>query len=131
MAKIMIIDDDKEWAENTAMLVRNAGHDVMVSHTTKGATQLLTEVKPDLIILDVMFPDNPAAGFDLAREIRRTKPIKNTPIILLTGINQHFEMDFSSADIDPDWMPVHDFMEKPVKMPVLLKKMERLLQKKS
>lgn len=129
MARIMIIDDDKELADNTATLVRNAGHEVSVLYTTEEAVRHVSEGKPELIILDVMFPENPVAGFDLARKIRHTKSTKETPIILLTGINQEFPMDFSGDDIDPDWMPVQDFMEKPVKMPALIEKVNRLLKR--
>jgi DNA-binding response OmpR family regulator len=129
MARIMIIDDDIEMTDNTAALLRKQGHEVSVLYTTEGAVQHVSEGKPELIILDVMFPENPVAGFDLARKIRHTKGIKETPIILLTGINQEFPMDFSGDDIDPDWMPVQDFMEKPVKMPTLIEKVNRLLKR--
>jgi len=129
MARIMIIDDDIQLADNTALLIRQKGHEVTTLYTTGDAVRRITEDHPDLVILDVMFPDNPVAGFDLARQIRRTKAIKDLPIILLTGINQDFPMDFSSQDIDPDWMPVQDFMEKPVKMPALLDKVNRLMKK--
>src|ERR1035437_10041385 len=129
MARIMIIDDDIELADNTAALIRRQGHEVSVLHTTEDAVRKVAEDKPDLVILDVMFPDNPVAGYDLARQIRRMKAIKDLPIVLLTGINQEFPLDFSSQDIDPDWMPVQDFMEKPVKMPALLDKVNRLMKK--
>ena len=129
MARIMIIDDDIEVADNTATLLRERGHEVSVLYTTEEAVRHVSEGKPELLILDVMFPENPVAGFDLARQVRRTKGIKETPIILLTGINQEFPMDFSGDDIDPDWMPVQDFMEKPVKVPALLKKVSRLLKR--
>ena len=130
MSIITLIDDDIELADDTAKLVRAQGHKVSVLNTIDGAIQKLAANKPDILILDVMFPDNPVAGFDLAREIRRTASIKNLPIILLTGVNQEFPMDFSSKDIDPDWMPVQDFMEKPVNITVLLEKMSRLLRKR-
>ena len=129
MARIMIIDDDIELADNTALLMRQNGHEVITLYTTGDALRRIAEDQPELVILDVMFPDNPVAGFDLARQIRRTKAIKDLPIILLTGINQEFPMDFSAHDIDPDWMPVQDFMEKPVKMSALLDKVNRLMKK--
>ena len=87
----------------------------------------LLEEKPDLLILDVMFPENPAVGFDLAREIRQTDRIKDLPIILLTAINQEFPMDFSSKDIDQEWMPVEDFAEKPVDIKEMLDKVKKIL----
>ncbi len=130
MARIMIVDDDVELADNTASLMRKEGHAVSTLNSTDNALQKIADNKPDLVILDVMFPDNPVAGFDLARLIRRMPAIENLPIIMLTGINQDFPMDFSAQDIDPDWMPVQDFMEKPVQMPALLDKVNNLLKKR-
>jgi len=40
-------------------------------------------------------------------------------------------MDFSAGDIDPEWMPVQDFLKKPVNMEQLLKKVRKLLQNAS
>lgn len=127
MAKIMIIDDDAGLMDDMFVLLKNAGHTVTVSDTVDGAIEKLTADKPDLLILDVMFPDNPAAGFDLARKIRQTPAIHMLPVILLTGVNQHFPMNFSPGDIDSDWMPVQDFVEKPVDFKKLQKKINKLL----
>ena len=130
MARIMIIDDDSELAEQTALLIRQKGHEVTTAYTTGEAVRRITENQPDLVILDVMFPDNPVSGFDLARQIRRIEAFKNLPIILLTNVNEHFPIGFSSKDIDQDWIPVQDFMEKPVNLPALLDKVAELLKKK-
>src|ERR1035437_7439981 len=127
VAKIMLIDDDAGLMDDMFVLLKDAGHTVTVSDTVDGAIEKLTAEKPDLLILDVMFPDNPAAGFDLARKIRQTREISKLPIILLTGVNQHFPMDFSPGDIDSDWMPVQDFVDKPVDFKKLLKKINKLL----
>ena len=129
MATIMIIDDDVEHADNLAVVLKGAGHDVATLDDTTGAVDKLVADKPDLVVLDVMFPENPAGGFDLARRIRQTEEIAKLPVILLTAVNQEFPMDFSSEDIDPDWMPVQEFLEKPVDFSDLLKKVDALLKK--
>jgi two-component system, OmpR family, alkaline phosphatase synthesis response regulator PhoP len=128
MARIAIVDDDVEFANNTAAVLRKGGHEVTTLCAIDEAVPAMVKNKPDLAILDVMFPDNPAAGFDLARRIRRTREIKDIPILVLTGVNQEFPMDFSSKDLDPDWLPVQDFMEKPVDAALLLKKIAALLK---
>lgn len=127
MARIKMIDDDVEFAETVSALLKQAGHEVSLLDTTDNAVQILASDKPDLVILDVMFPANPVAGFDLARQIRRSRELKELPIILLTGVNQEFPMDFSAQDIDPDWMPVQDFVEKPVDSKRLLKAVDKML----
>ena len=129
MATIKIIDDDVEHADNLAVVLKGAGHETTTLDDTEGAIDKLMADKPDLVVLDVMFPENPAAGFDLARKIRQTSEIAQLPIILLTAVNQEFPMDFSAEDIDPDWMPVQEFLEKPVDFADLLKKVDSLLKK--
>ena len=128
MADITIVDDDIEFAENISKILKNEGHSVSLYSDTEGVVEELIRNTPDLLILDVMFPEHPSAGFDLARAIRKTAQIKNLPIILLTAVNQEFPMDFSSKDIDPDWMPVQEFIEKPVQIDELVAKIKKLIQ---
>jgi DNA-binding response OmpR family regulator len=127
VARIKIIDDDVEFAENVAAVLKQAGHEVSMLDTTDRAIEVLVAAPPDLLILDLMFPGNPVAGFDLARQVRRRREIKGLPILMLTGVNQEFPMDFSAKDIDPDWMPVQDFIEKPPEPKRLLKAVQNLL----
>jgi hypothetical protein len=49
-------------------------------------------------------------------------------VILLTSINQEFPMDFSARDIDQEWMPVQDFLEKPAAPAALLGAIDKLLR---
>ena len=128
MANIRIIDDDEELAENIALVLKNEGHSVDILTDTENAVEKLIQNTPDLLILDVMFPENPAGGFDLAKKLRETQETKDLPVILLTAVNQEFPMDFSAKDIDNTWMPVQDFIEKPVDIPQLITKISNLLQ---
>ena len=127
MASILIVDDDIEYAETVARLLKQAGHTVTTADDTAGLVERVVTEKPALLILDVMFPDNPVAGFDAARAVRHRREIRATPIILLTSVNQEFPMDFSAKDIDKNWMPVQDFIEKPVAKADLLARVNRLL----
>ena len=127
MHTIMIIDDDVELVENVMTVLESSDVRLVTMDTTEGAVDRLQEVQPDLLILDVMFPENPAGGFDLARAIRKTEAIKALPIILLTGINQELPMDFSADDIDDDWMPVQNMLEKPISIAELQDAVAKLL----
>ncbi|MEI7880619.1 MAG: response regulator [bacterium] len=131
MTKITIVDDDVEFSENLSRILQQAGYEVTVKNHTDGLLQALARDKPDLLILDVMFPDNPVAGFDTARAVRLKKETKNIPIILLTAVNQVHPMDFAACDIDSEWMPVQDFAEKPLAKAAILKKISKLLQVKA
>ena len=127
MARIIIVDDDVELASSLAGVLTSEGYDVETIDNVAEGYERVVEVKPDLAILDIMFPEDPAAGFDLARRIRSEKSMKDLPVVLLTAVNQELPMDFSANDIDDDWMPVQDFVEKPPNIPELLAKIKTLL----
>ena len=127
MARIIFVDDDVELASSLAGVLTSEGYDVETIDNVAEGYERVVEAKPDLAILDIMFPENPAAGFDLARRIRSEKSMADLPVILLTAVNQELPMDFSANDIDDDWMPVQDFVEKPPNIPELLAKIKKLL----
>lgn len=125
MAYLLVVDDDAEFASSVATVCQAAGHEVLTVHTPGLALTSVAERRPDGILLDVMFPEDPSAGFQLAREIRRR--FGNIPILMLTAVNQQFPLGFSTKDIDPNWLPVTDFLEKPVEFPVLQERVNQLL----
>lgn len=128
MANIWMIDDDAEFAENITTILSSEGHTVRSVLTTDGAVEALVDARPDLLVLDVMFPDDPVAGFRLARRIRQSREIRELPIIFLTAVNQEFPSDFSKEDVESRWMPVQDFVEKCGDSSVLLRKIRNLLE---
>lgn len=127
MAYLLIVDDDPEFASSVETVCQAAGYEVKTVHTPEDALAQVEKRSPDGILLDVMFPENPSGGFQLARNIRRR--FGGVPILLLTAVNQQFPLGFSNKDIDPDWLPVAEFVEKPVEFPVLLEKIEQLLKR--
>jgi CheY-like chemotaxis protein len=125
MAYLLIVDDDQEFAGSVATVCQAAGHEVLTVHTTNDALTRVAERRPDGILLDVMFPEDASGGFQLARDIRRR--FGDIPILMLTAVNQQFPLGFSNKDLDPDWLPVTDFVEKPVEFPLLLEKVGHIL----
>jgi CheY-like chemotaxis protein len=53
--------------------------------------------------------------------------LKDIPILMLTAINTKFPLGFGAKDIDEDWLPVTDFLEKPVDFDLLRQKVAQLL----
>jgi DNA-binding response OmpR family regulator len=132
MAYVLIVDDDQDFAETIALVLRKEGYDVQIKFDTESAFQDMQNKTPDLVILDVMFPEDSSAGFELARIMRHeNETLKMIPILMLTAINAKFPLGFGPNDIDSEWMPVTDFLEKPVDFDVLKDKVSKLLGKES
>ena len=129
MAHLLIVDDDEDFTNAAATVLRQAGHEVQAEQDVSKAVQRMTDSPPDLLILDVMFPEDASAGFELARTLRSSgEKLRRVPILMLTAINTRFPLGFNSSDIDDAWLPVSDFLEKPVDFEVLKGKVAALLQ---
>lgn len=125
MAYLLIVDDDPDFASSVATVCEALGHEVATVHTTAEALERVAQRRPDGLVLDVMFPEDPTAGFELARELRHKHG--ELPILMLTAVNQQFPLGFSNKDIDPRWLPVTEFVEKPVEFDLLRRKIAQLL----
>jgi CheY-like chemotaxis protein len=128
MAYLLIVDDDEDFASTTATVLRKEGYDVQIELDIESALKSMESKPPDLAILDVMFPEDASAGFELARSMRHESgKLKTIPILMLTAINTKFPLGFGPKDIDDNWMPVTEFLEKPVDFDVLREKVVKLL----
>ena len=127
MAYILIVDDDEELAEAIAIVLDSDGHEVRIQLDSNEALPDMEQRRPDLLILDVMFPEDNTAGFDLARAIRQRDALAHMPILMLTAVNTKFPLGFGPQDIDDDWIPVTDFIAKPVDLDVLKERVNAIL----
>ena len=123
---ILIIDDDPDITEAMAVVLKNRGYDVRSAQDGSEGMTRLKEAKPDLIILDVMMRTS-QEGFEFSRELKRNKKFKDIPILMLTGVKQKTGLDFKTAAGDEAWLPVDEYLDKPVRPNVLVEKVEALL----
>ena len=129
MANILIVDDDLDIIDSLKMILEANGHTVSMKTDTDNLLESIREVSPDLIILDIIFPEDPNAGFSAARELHKNEEVNDIPVLLLSAVNQQSNLSFgfSETDISDDFMPVRGFIEKPVEPGVLLSKVDELL----
>ena len=126
MAKVMIVDDDRDFMDSVCRVLEHKGHSTTAIYDTEEVVERLEREPHDVLILDVMFPEDAGAGFQLAQDIRKHRDLARLPILILSGINTKFPMGFEPKDIDQIWMPVQDFLEKPIDFDVLLSRVEKL-----
>ncbi|MDP6543544.1 MAG: response regulator [Phycisphaerae bacterium] len=130
MANILVVDDDVDLTAATKLALESNGHNVRVALDIDSAKQEMLEEVPELVILDVMFPEDSAAGFSLARDMHSDDTLSAVPIVMLTAINAEIPLGFSPDDIDETWLPVKSFLEKPVDFATLLAKADEMLEDK-
>lgn len=127
-AKILIIDDDPDITEAMKIVLEHRNYVVDSAGGIKQAMESLKENRPDLIILDVMM-DTQQDGFILSRQLKDDDNYKDIPILMVTAVQEKTGLDFAPAAGDETWLPVDEFMSKPVKPDILEKKVEALLKK--
>jgi CheY-like chemotaxis protein len=124
--KILIIDDDPDVSHAVTLVLEHRGYEVRNAADSAEGMERLQEMRPDLIILDVMMRTS-QEGFELSRELKHNPEFRDIPILMLTGVKQKTGLDFSSAAGDEDWLPVEEYLDKPVKPDMLLEKVDALL----
>ncbi len=121
MARILIVDDDKDIVEACRLFLEREGHTVAAAYSRGGGMRAVADWPPDLLVLDVMM-EQPDDGIAMAQELRRSGV--RTPIVMLTSIGKVTGFGFGA---DPDVLPVDAFLEKPVRPAVLAKTVADLL----
>ena len=124
---ILLVDDDADFLTATKLVLEESGYCVTTALSAKECLNKLKEKKPDLIILDVMM-ETDHSGFDLCRELKRDSDTKEIPILMLTEVDQKYPLNFASAAGDESWLPVEDFIDKPVEAGVLIERVKKLLR---
>ena len=125
---ILIVDDDEDFLEATKVVLEKSGYAVQTCMSAKECHAKLKSMKPDLIICDVMM-ETDHSGFDLCRELKKAAATKDIPILMLTAVEQKYALNFASAAGDEAWLPVDDFVDKPVEANILLDRVKMILEK--
>ena len=126
-AKILIIDDDPDIVESMKVVLEDRKYRIAVANSGEEGLKRIKLENPDLIILDVMM-ETGSKGFDVARKIRKDEKYKNVPILMLTALKERTGWDFTNEAGDKVWLPVNDYVDKPLKPEELLSKVEKLLK---
>jgi len=126
--RVYVIDDEQSIVESVSMILESKGYVVGAQNDDKDVVDHVVAFGADLVIVDVMLPEDTGAGFKMARALKADDRTKNLPLVMLTAVNESgiYVGKFSNKDRDDVWLPVNEFVEKPVDPEVLLAKVGAL-----
>lgn len=122
MVSILIIDDEEDIRELLKYNLKKEGYLVEVAENGEVGLALMKELKPDLIMLDVMMPG--MDGIEVCDAIRSTQGFQQTLICFLTARNEDYSQ-IAGLDAGAD-----DYVAKPVRPKVLISRINALLRRK-
>lgn len=80
---VLIIEDEADAADLFAEMMRVGGFRVLKTSASAPAITLMTEEKPDIVLLDIMMPD--VSGLDILRQMRADPELTNIPVVVVSA----------------------------------------------
>ncbi len=81
--RVLVIDDDQDCADSTAILLRRLGALAQPAYSGAAALDMLADFEPQLALLDIGMPD--MDGYETARRIRQHPQGRDLTLVALTG----------------------------------------------
>lgn len=116
--RVMLIDDDIEFLEETREMFEEAGYEMRTSSTVDGAQEKIADFSPDVLLLDMKMNGN---GKKLTSTLRENESTRKIPVVIVSAY-----MDEESEKRLRGELEVDDILEKPVNPLDLIAAVERL-----
>lgn len=118
--KILIIDDEKDFVEMAKIRLEHEGYAIDVASDGYEGLEKVREIRPDLIILDVLMPK--MSGYELCRLLKFDEDMKKIPVIILSVRNGDQDKKIGD-DVGADV-----YIGKPYEFSYLLQKIRELVK---
>ena len=119
--KILVVDDDPDIVEILKYNLKNSGYSVKSAGNGVEAIKKAKKFIPDIILMDVMMPE--MSGIEACEEIKNIDQLSEAIIIFLSARSEDYTQ-ISAYDAGAD-----DYISKPVKPKILLKKISNIAKK--
>ena len=110
--RILIADDEPAIVDLVRQLLMRRGYEVMTAPDGDAALQAIYDLRPDLVVLDLMLPK--LSGWEVCRRVKEDKEVRDIPILMLTarreerdlveglelGADDYVKKPFSTAELD-------------------------------
>ena len=121
MTTIYIVEDDQNIREIETFALKNSGYTVYDFENAKGFYKQLDEKIPNLIVLDIMLPDED--GLSIVQTLRKRVDTKDVPIILISAKTREIDR-VKGLDMGAD-----DYLCKPFGVMELISRVKALLRR--
>lgn len=122
---ILIIDDDKDYAEALKIVLANNGYAVDYALNIKDGRKAMEKNIPNLIILDVMM-DKHTDGFEFCYNLKHDEECRNIPVLMVTAVTEKTGFKFS-PETDGEYLQADDYVAKPIPVAELLSRVNKLI----
>jgi two-component system phosphate regulon response regulator PhoB len=123
MARILVVEDEKDLQELLAYNLRKAGHDPILVGLGHEALERAASEAPDLILLDLMLPDMP--GTDVCRTLKSNPATRHIPVVMLTAKGEEIDR-VVGFELGAD-----DYVPKPYSMRELTLRLAAILRRRA
>ena len=126
--RVLIVHDDPDMVTALRLTLESAGYEVLDASTSQEGLQKVKERAPDLVVLDAALETQ--ADLQVSLALRNPAPQspyaadRHIPILMLTA--PHTAASLRSGP-DEAYLPVDDFVDKPIDPNVLLEKVHALI----
>ena len=107
MKKILIIEDEEIVLGLLQKKLSQEGYEVSVARDGEEGLKKMREIKPDLILLDIIMPK--MSGFEVMEEMQKDSGLKKIPVIVVSNSGQPVEIDKSRELGAKDWLIKTEF----------------------
>lgn len=118
LTKVLLIDDDKEMTDMLSVILEPKTFDVVAANNSVQGIEQVRQVKPDVVVLDLLMPD--MDGWQVCKEIRKFSQV---PILVLSAISKP-GMVARALDEGAD-----DYLLKPMPSSMLIAHIKKLARR--
>lgn len=119
--RILVIDDEEDILEFIRYNLQRDGYEVFTAANGAAGLERALEVRPHLILLDMMMPV--LDGVETCKAIRRSPKLRNVMVVFLSAVSDE-EMQLQGYNAGAD-----DYISKPVKMNILRSRVKAILKR--
>jgi CheY-like chemotaxis protein len=121
MAKILVIDDDRDFVKITKMILQSGGYDVISASNGEEGIKVMRQEKPNLVILDIMMTYI-LEGLDVRRQMAADPNLRNIPVIMSTSLTGERVQGTLPSD---EYVPESMWLYKPIDPDKLLNQVKK------